>query len=148
MSGILLDTNVISELTRDEPDPRVTSFLGRYDELWVSSVVLHELEFGLRLLPRGRRREELQSAVAKYVAKFEDRILPLDRRAAEDAAELRARAQRSGRVLHMGDALIAGTAEAHDMALATRNTTDFDGLDVTVINPWDGETRSAYAGEG
>ena len=48
----------------------------------------------------------------------------------------------------MGDALIAGTANAHDMALATRNTTDFDGLGVAVINPWEGETRSANAGEG
>ena len=148
MRGILLDTNVISELTRDEPDPSVVSFLRRHDELWIATVVLHELEFGLRLLPRGRRRDELQSAVAKYVTKFEDRILPLDRRAAEDAAELRAHAQRSGRVLHMGDALIAGTAKAHDMAVATRNTTDFDGLDVAVINPWEGETRSANAREG
>ena len=98
-------------------------------------IVLHELEFGLRLLPRGRRREELQSAVAKYVTKFEDRILPLDRRAAEAAAEFRVRAQQSGRTLHLGDALIAGTAKAHDMAVATRNVTDFDGLEVAVINP-------------
>ena len=139
MSGILLDTNVISELTREEPDPSVVWFLRRHDELWIATVVVHELEFGLRLLPRGRRREELQSAVAKYVTKFEDRILPLDRRAAEDAAELRARAQRSGRVVHLGDALIAGIAKAHDMAVATRNTTDFDGLDVAVINPWESE---------
>ena len=137
MSGILLDTNVISELTKDEPNPSVVSFLRRHNELWIATVVLHELEFGLRLLPRGRRREELRSAVAKYVTKFEDRILPLDRRAAEDAAELRARAQRSGRAVHLGDALIAGTARAHDMAVATRNTTDFDGLDVSIINPWE-----------
>ena len=147
MSGILLDTIVISELTRNEPDPSVVAFLRRHNELWIATVVLHELEFGLRLLPRGRRREELQSAVAKYVTRFEDRILPLDRRAAKHAAELRARAQRSGRVLHLGDALIAGTAKAHDMALATRNVTDFDGLEVAVINPWEGEARSAYAGE-
>ena len=137
MSGILLDTNVISELTKDEPDPSVVSFLRRHNELWIATVVLHELEFGLRLLPRGRRREELLSAVAKYVTKFEDRILPLDRRAAEYAAELRARAQQSGRTLHLGDALIAGTAKAHDLAVATRNVTDFDGLDVAMINPWE-----------
>ena len=137
MNGILLDTNVISELTRDEPDARVVSFLRRHQELWVSSIVLHELEFGLRLLPRGRRREELQSVVGELMTEYEDRILPLDRREAEAAAALRVRAQRSGRALHLGDALIAGTAKAHDLAVATRNVTDFDGLDVDVTNPWE-----------
>ena len=137
MNRILLDTNVISELTRDEPDARVISFLNRHQELWVSSIVLHELEFGLLLLPGGRRREELQSAVAQFVTEFEDRILPLDRREAEAAAQLRVHAQRSGRTLHLGDALIAGTAKAHDLALATRNVKDFDGLNVDVTNPWE-----------
>ncbi len=137
MKGILLDTNVISELTRDEPDARVISFLNRHRALWVSSIVLHELEFGLRLLPAGRRREGLQAVVARFVAEYADRILPLARREAEAAAELRVHAQRSGRVLHLGDALIAGTAKAHGLALATRNVTDFDGLEVDVINPWE-----------
>ena len=137
MSGTLLDTNVISELTRDEPDARVISFLSRHRELWVSSIVLHELEFGLRLLPSGSRRQGLRSVVSKFVTEHADRILPLDRSAAAAAAELRARARRSGRVLHLGDALIAGTAKAHDMSLATRNVTDFDGLDVAVTNPWE-----------
>ena len=136
MSGTLLDTNVISELTRDEPDARVISFLSRHQELWVSSIVLHELEFGLHLLPPGSRREGLRSVVSKFVTEHADRILPLDRSAAVAAAELRARAQRSGRVLHLGDALIAGIAKAHDMTLATRNVTDFDGLDVSLTNPW------------
>lgn len=136
MSGTLLDTNVISELTRDKPDARVIGFLSRHRELWVSSIVLHELEFGLRLLPPGSRREGLRSVVSKFVTEQADRILPLDRSAAVAAAEFRVRAQRSGRVLHLGDALIAGTAKAHDMTLATRNVTDFDGLDLDVTNPW------------
>ena len=106
-------------------------------ELWVSCIVVHELELGLRLLPPGRRREGLQAVVAKFVAEYADCILPLDRREAEAAAALRAHAQRSGRVLRLGDALIAGTAKAHDLALATRNVTDFDGLDVDVANPWE-----------
>jgi predicted nucleic acid-binding protein len=136
LNGILLDTNVISELTRDEPDEHVVSFLATHQDLWVSTVVLHELEFGLRLLPRGRRREELESAVAKFVASYTDRMLPVDRREAQAAAVLRVRAQQSGRILHLGDALIGGTAMAHDLAVATRNVTDFDGLDLVVINPW------------
>ena len=146
MKGILLDTNVISELTRDEPDARVISFLNRHRELWVSSIVLHELEFGLRLLPAGRRREGLQAVVAKFVAEYADRILPLNRREAEAAADLRVQAQRAGRVLHLADALIAGTAKAHDLAIATRNVTDFDGLDVEVTNPWAAAERPAEEG--
>ena len=74
MSGVLLDTIVISELTKDEPDAHVISFLNLHQELWVSSIVLHELEFGLRLLPRGRRHAELQSAVVEFVTKYEDRL--------------------------------------------------------------------------
>ena len=136
LNGILLDTNVISELTRGDPDGRVVSFLGRHHDLWVSSVVLHELEFGLRLLPRGRRRDDLESALAKFVAGYTDRILPVGRREAQAAAVLRVCAQQSGRTLHLGDALIAGTAKAHDLAVATCNVTNFDGLDLAVIDPW------------
>ena len=95
------------------------------------------MKFGLRLLLPGSRREGLRSVVSKFVTEYADRILPLDRSAAVAAAELRARAQRSGRVLHLGDALIAGTAKVHDLMLATRNVTDFDGLDVDLTNPWE-----------
>ena len=136
MNGILLDTNVVSELTRDAPDSRVIAFLNRHTDLWVSSIVLHELYFGVRLLPSGRRRDGLRSVLAEFVTEYAARILPLERREAEAAAELRAHAHRSGRVLHLGDALIAGTAKAHGLAVATRNVTDFNGLDVEVTNPW------------
>ena len=137
MSAILLDTNVVSELTRDAPDSRVVAFLTRHTDLWVSSIVLHELDFGVRLLPAGRRRDGLRSALAEFVNEYADRVLPLERREAESAAELRAAAHRSGRVLHLGDALIAGTAKAHGLMVATRNVTDFEGLDVDVTNPWE-----------
>ena len=75
--------------------------------------------------------------LAAFVAKYEDRILPLDRMAAGWAARFRARVHRSGRVLDPGDALIAGTARAHDLSLATRNVRDFDRLHVKVTNPWE-----------
>ena len=146
MSGILLDTNVVSELTKDAPDSNVVAFLNRHSDLWVSSIVVHELDFGVRLLPSGRRRDGLQSGLVEFVKDYADRILPLERSEAEAAAELRAHAHRSGRVLHLGDALIAGTAKAHGLAVATRNVTDFDGLDVDVTNPW--EAPDAVADEG
>ena len=136
MSGYLIDTNVVSELTKVSPEPGVVTFLSEQDDLWLSSVVLHELEFGLLSLPEGRRRDDLQQVLSDFIAEFDDRILPLERVEAEWAARLRAKAHLSGRVLHLGDALIAGTARAHGLAVATRNVTDFDGLDVNVANPW------------
>ena len=136
MSGYLIDTNVVSELTKASPDSGVVTFLSEQDDLWLSSVVLHELEFGLLSLPEGRRRDDLQQVLSDFVAEFDNRILPLERIEAEWAARLRAEAHLSGRVLHLGDALIAGTARAHGLAVATRSVRDFDGLDVNVANPW------------
>ena len=136
MSGYLIDTNVVSELTKASPDSGVVTFLSEQDDLWLSSVVLHELEFGLLSLPEGRRRDDLQQVLSDFIAEFDDRILPLERVEAEWAARLRAEAHLSGRVLHLGDALIAGTARAHGLSVATRNVKDFDGLDVNVANPW------------
>lgn len=136
MKGYLLDTNVMSELTRDAPDPRVVAFLSGHAELWLSAIVVHELEFGLALLPPGRRRDAIDAALRAFVALYEDRILPLGRAEAAHAAALRARARRSGRVLDLGDALIAGTAGAHDLAVATRNVRDFADLGIDVADPW------------
>ncbi len=118
------------------PDARVLSFLRAVTGAWLSVVVLHELEFGLQRLDAGRRRERLQRALAEVVARYGDRVLSVDREGALLAAVMRVQAQRAGRVLHLADALIAGTAMAHDLAVATRNVGDFEGLDVPVINPW------------
>ena len=139
MNGFLVDTNVVSELTRTAPDANVMSFLSEPHDLWLSAVVVHELEFGLLLLPHGRRRDVLRAALSGIIADYQDRILPVDRAGAEWAARFRTQAHRAGRVLDLGDALIAGTARAHDLSVATRNVTDFNGLDVDVTNPW--ETR-------
>ncbi len=136
MRGILLDANVVAEAVRPAPDPRVLSFLRAVTGAWLSVVVLHELEFGLQRLDAGRRRERLQRALAEVVARYGDRVLSVDREGALLAAVMRVQAQRAGRVLHLADALIAGTAMAHDLAVATRNVGDFEGLDVPVINPW------------
>lgn len=137
MNGFLLDTNVVSELTKDVPNSRVIAFLAAQNDLWLSIIVLHELDFGLNLLPAGRRRNRISVALAAFVTEYEDRILPVDRPEAEQAASLRAQARLSGRVLHLGDALIAGTARTHNLAVATRNMADFEGLDVDVTNPWE-----------
>lgn len=137
MSGYLLDTNTLSEMTRDVPNPRVIVFLTGRVDLWVPTIVLHELEFGIQLLPQGRRRERLRRALASIIAEHEERILPLERDAAERAADLRARAQRAGHTVDVGDALIAGIASVHALTVATRNVGDFAGLGVDVLNPWE-----------
>ena len=137
MRGFLLDTNVVSELTKRSPDSGVIAFLTNQSDLWLSSVVLHELAFGLNLLPPGQRRDRIGAALAALVAEYADRVIVLGATEAEDAALLRAQAHRSGRVLHLGDALIAGTAKAHDLCVVTRNASDFADLDVDVTNPWE-----------
>ena len=70
MNGFLLDTNVVSELTRDRPDPRVIAFLSEQTDLWLSTLVLHELEYGLELLPSGARRDGLGAVLAAFIAQY------------------------------------------------------------------------------
>ena len=136
MNGYLLDTNVISEVIRSTPHTRVVTFLTEHDDLWLSSIVIHELEYGLQRMAQGQRRSGLQDSLLGVIAEYEDRILPLERVGAEWAARFRAQAHRFGRTLDLGDALIAGTAKTHDLAIATRNVRDFDVLEVQVVNPW------------
>lgn len=136
--GFLLDTNVISEVVRSEPHPRVIAFLEEETELWMSTIALHELEFGVRRLAPGRRRDRLHRAVSRALAQYRDRLLPPGRLEAVEAAILRARAAQEGRVLKLADALIAGTARTNGLAVATRNTRNFDSLDIVVVNPWEG----------
>ncbi|MCY3765455.1 MAG: type II toxin-antitoxin system VapC family toxin [Gemmatimonadetes bacterium] len=137
MNGFLLDTNVVSELTRAEPDGNVMSFLAAHHDLWLSAIVAHELEFELQLLPHGQRRDLLSAALSGIITEYQERVLPVDKDVAERAAAFRAQAHRGGRALDLGDALIAGTARANDLSVATGNVADFSGLDVRIINPWE-----------
>lgn len=135
MSGFLLDTNVISEMTKDAPDSRVVAFLNEQPDLWLAAVVIHELEFGIQLMPDGRRKEQLRTVQDTVVNEYADRIIPMGRIEAEIAAMLRAAARRAGKTVY-ADALIAGTAKAHNLIIATRNVRDFEGMEVEIINPW------------
>ena len=137
MSGFLLDTNVLSELTREVPHPGVIAFLAEQEDLWLPSLVVHELEYGVQLLPQGRRRDHLQALLTNIISTYADRILALDRPAAESAARLRAQARRMGRPLDLGDALIAGIAQSNVLTITTRNVGDFDCVEVAVISPWE-----------
>ena len=136
MSGYLLDTNVVSETTRSRPNPSVVDFLDQTSELWLASLVVHELEFGLRMMPAGRRRERLRMDVSRFLESYSDRILPVSETGAVWAARLRANAVISGRPPDLIDMLIAGIAKAHGLAVATRNVRDFEGLGIEVVSPW------------
>lgn len=136
MTGYLLDTNVISEVTRDVPDPRVMDFLAERDVVWVSSILVPEVQYGVRLLPQGSRRSRLASMQAAILSGYAHHVLPLDEAGADWAAELRANACRFGHTVDVGDALVAGIARANALAVATRNVADFERLDVEVFNPW------------
>ena len=138
MTECALDTNVVSESTKDVRNPRVIAFLHEQTtRLWLPSVVVHEMEYGIQSLPSGQRLNRPRGMVDGIVASFSNRILPLERNGAEWAAIYRAQARRDGRLLRLSDALIAGIAKANDLTIATRNVRDFEGLDVEVFNPWE-----------
>lgn len=135
MNGILLDTNVVAETARPSPDASVLTFLAVETDFWLSTVAVHELEYGVELMAPGRRRDNVAAAV-RSLASQALRIVPVGTAEAEHAAELRARARSAGRVLDVADSLIAATAAVRRLAVATRNITDFEGLDLRLINPW------------
>ncbi|MDE2687806.1 MAG: type II toxin-antitoxin system VapC family toxin [Chloroflexota bacterium] len=137
MNEYLLDTNAVSELTKYNPNPSVINYLNSQTALWLSVIVIQELELGVQLLPEGRRRNRLRIWLSGILDEFDGRILPIGRREAEWAAIFQARVRKSGGRLKLGDALIAGTAMANDMTVVTRNIRDFEGLDVEIVNPWE-----------
>lgn len=136
---IILDTNVVSEILRPLPDALVVHWLNSQntDDLFITSVVAAELAFGAGLLPKGRRRSALEAAIAAIFDRtYRDRILVFDLEAAIHYADIRARRQLAGRRILALDAQIAAIARATSMAVATRNTKDFDECGIELIDPW------------
>jgi predicted nucleic acid-binding protein len=136
VSGWLLDTNVLSELARREPEPAVIAFLESAEPAFVSAVSLHELRFGIERLSAGRRREELRRWLMELETVYADAIIAVGVDEADQAARLRAGAAHRGRALHLADGLIVGTAVRHGLTVVTRDEGDFAELPVRVVNPW------------
>lgn len=144
MRGFLVDTNVLSEFSRrGEPDQRVKGWLksAASGSLYVSVLTLAEIRRGIELLTPGTRRGQLEHWLeSELLDSFEDaNVLPVTKAIGYRWAELSARAQERGIQPSVIDGLIAASALEHDLALATRNTKDFVGLGVEILNPW--ETR-------
>lgn len=135
----LLDTNVLSELLRADPDPAVKAWVAAQpaDGLCVSAVTQAEMLLGAKLLPAGKRRDGLARALAAmFEEDFDERILPFDSAAVPAYVEIVAARRASGRPISQFDAQIAAIARTHRNALATRNTVDFEGCGLSLVDPW------------
>lgn len=139
VKAVLLDTNVLSELLRAQPDAAVLAWFAAQEQgqLFVSAVTQAEMLLGACLLPTGKRRAQLQHALeALFRDDFAGRVLPFDAAAASAYAPVVAARRRTGRPISQFDAQIAAIATTHRAALATRNTADFEGCGVDLLNPW------------
>lgn len=141
---IVLDTNVISELIRPQPEPAVVSWVDDLplDNVFITAITAAELLFGVARLPDGRRKQTLTTRVRELIDEdFEDRVLPFDRLAGAHYARICAEREQKGRPISMADAQIAAICCWSDTRLATRNVSDFVDTGVEVINPWETRTR-------
>ncbi len=134
--NVLLDTNVISELVKGAPNENVLDFVSGLQSAWIAAITIHELDYGVALLPAGRKRAVLEARLTNALTQYSDRILPVTRAEAHASALLRADERRRGRILDLPDALIAATAKERGLTIATRNIADFEHLGVDVIDPW------------
>lgn len=136
---IILDTNVLSELLRPVPAAHVEAWLSAQDGemIYFTSVGEAELRYGLAILPTGKRQSSLATAIDEILeADFRDRILTFNRAAAHAYAAIAAERRAAGRPISQFDCQIAAIARANACAVATRNTRDFEGCGISVINPW------------
>ena len=135
---ILLDTNVVSEAMKPEPDLAVRDWLDAQaaETLYLSSITVAELLFGIGALAKGRRKDSLAAALGGMLDLFAGRILSFDTDAARCYADLAVRARAVGKGFPTPDGYIAAIAAAHDFAVGSRDTSAFAAAGLTVINPW------------
>lgn len=139
---IVLDTNIISELMRREPDARVMAWIGEQPiaGLFTTTLTQAEIFYGLALLPEGRRRDHLLAAARPmFEVDFAGRVLPFDTDAASAYPDVAAGRRKGGKPISQIDAQIAAIVRSRGAGLATRNVADFADCGITVVNPW-GET--------
>lgn len=136
---ILLDTNVLSALMRQEPDVAVVRWLDRQprQSIWTTSITVFEIHFGLQIMAPGKRRTFLVGAFEKLLINLlESRVADFDSAAAQHAADLMTVRQKKGRSGELRDTMIAGIVLASHAVLATRNVGHFEDVSSSVVNPW------------
>jgi predicted nucleic acid-binding protein len=142
---IILDTNVISEIMREVPQPEVVEWLDNQParDLFITAITEAEVRTGIEYLPSGRRRRELTAAAERaFGGLFAGRILPFDSEAARSHALIAAIRRSAGRPISQADCQIAAIARSRGAQVATRNLDDFEGCGVGVVNPWSVEVWS------
>ena len=147
---IILDTNVISELARPGPDPGVITWLDSLsaEETAITAITAAELRYGVRRMPDGRRKTGLSEAVNTLITvDFRDRVEPFDVLAADQYADVVTAREHAGQPISTSDAQIAAICRVLNARLATRDTSDFTGIGVNLINPWKA-SESAPSHEG
>lgn len=136
----VLDTNVVSELMRERPAPAVLERLvGLDDSAWhITAITEAELRHGLQLLPAGRKKSRLGTALTALLSQdFAGRIIAFDSAASAYYADLMVLRSKAGQPLHVQDAMIAACCLSQVGTLVTRNVRDFEGMGLTIFNPWE-----------
>ncbi|HKW74297.1 MAG TPA: type II toxin-antitoxin system VapC family toxin [Terriglobales bacterium] len=139
MSGFLLDTNVISELIRPKPEPKVTAWIEATNEslLYLSVLTLGEIRKGIAFLRNSPRRVVLEAWLGSDLAvRFANRILPVDESVADRWGRIAAESTAEGSPLSVIDGLLAATALHYNLTLVSRNVKDFATTGVPLFNPW------------
>ncbi len=134
----LLDTNVVSEQSKPNPDAQVLQWLERQKvfETYLSIITICEIEQGIQLLGNTKRAQVLEIWLEKLEFEFSDHILGITRDVAKTWAVMSSKAIKAGRTLSYLDSMIAATAISHDLTIVTRNTSDFSSVTKKLINPW------------
>ena len=135
MSAFLVDTNVLSELPRPRPDAAVLRWLDSQAEIAVSAITLEELTFGVERA-RGSARDRLRGWLQALID-ASPRVVPVTALVASTAGRLRAQREARGRPVAQADMLVAASALTEGLVLATRNTRDFEGCGVALVNPFE-----------
>jgi predicted nucleic acid-binding protein len=136
---IVLDTNVLSALMRQQPERPVIEWLDRqpWTSVWTTSITILEVRFGLETLPPGKRRTYLIDAFERVILEsLEQRIAAFDYAAADQAADIMAGRRKRGRPGDLRDTMIAGIVLSRGATLATRNVPHFSDLPLEIVNPW------------
>jgi predicted nucleic acid-binding protein len=135
---ILLDTNVVSEAMKPAPDDAVRAWLDEQaaETLYLSSVTIAELMFGIGALPDGKRKDKLADALDGVMELFVDRVLPFDIDAARHYADLAVKARAAGKGFPTPGGCIAAIAASKGFAVATRDTSAFHAAGLSLIDPW------------
>ena len=135
----VIDTNVASELIRQVPAASVAAWIAERDaeDLFLTAVSEAELRYGVAIVPAGRRKDELEAALSRWLdVGFGERILPFDSAAARAYAEIAAGRRQAGRLIGEADCQIAAISRQRGAILVTRNVRDFQGTGVEVVDPW------------